>query len=559
MSKTGSDELWRLSLWGTFRLHRGDGSRVPISSRKGMALLAMLATAPDGERTRSWLQDRLWGSRGRPQAQQSLRRELSGLRRLAFPEPSLLASDSERVRLDLTRIEIDDSDARFGAVFLEGFDIPREDGFEDWLRDQRQVVRAAPQARSTRPILPSSVDVQQPAPGFGGRPAIAVMPLRDDTLDAGFGYWTEGITDELTERLSRLRWLPVIASSTMFELGAPELTSRSVGQMVGAGYILRGRLADSIAGPVMHLNLIEGGRGQLIWSERFDLSPEMVPELMARLTSDIVAILASRIDLQEQAKVIERPIDNLSASEMVWRARWHMKRLSRRDAAIARDLLGRAESLFPNSAEVLIQYGFALAWDVWSNRGSAEQIERFRALALRARDADPYDDRAYLLLGIAEMWLRRLEIAQELFLEAIRLNPSLANAHGHLGSNYSLSGNPERAIVPLQTALRLSPFDTEVFHQMGELALAYFMLGDPEKAVEFANCALARRPAYFYAHVIKINSLGAMGDRGGARAALRNLLRVKPRFSTDDLDWLPFKDPAWLDTFKRGLAAAGDD
>ena len=71
------DRGFELDLMGPFRLRSPDGSRVNIPSKKAQALLAMLAVASNGERTRSWLQDGLWGSRQRAQAQQSLRRELA--------------------------------------------------------------------------------------------------------------------------------------------------------------------------------------------------------------------------------------------------------------------------------------------------------------------------------------------------------------------------------------------------------------------------------------------------------------------------------------------------
>ena len=67
----GTKPACTLRLLGAFRLEGPDGQRVEISSKRGQALLAMLATAGAGERTRSWLQDRLWGSRAPDQAQAS--------------------------------------------------------------------------------------------------------------------------------------------------------------------------------------------------------------------------------------------------------------------------------------------------------------------------------------------------------------------------------------------------------------------------------------------------------------------------------------------------------
>jgi DNA-binding SARP family transcriptional activator len=92
---------FRLSLLGSFRLLSPDGTRIGISSKKGMALIAMLATARDGERTRVWLQDNLWGKRRYLEAQGSLRRELLNLRKLLNrPLAELIVCRREKVSLN---------------------------------------------------------------------------------------------------------------------------------------------------------------------------------------------------------------------------------------------------------------------------------------------------------------------------------------------------------------------------------------------------------------------------------------------------------------------------
>jgi len=73
---------FELSLLGPFRLQGRDGERIKIGSKKGQTLLAMLATSGGGERSRGWLQEKLWGSRGPDQGRASLRRELSNLKKL---------------------------------------------------------------------------------------------------------------------------------------------------------------------------------------------------------------------------------------------------------------------------------------------------------------------------------------------------------------------------------------------------------------------------------------------------------------------------------------------
>jgi DNA-binding SARP family transcriptional activator len=73
------NDKFRMDLIGPFGLFAPSGARIDVRSRKGVALLALLAFSPNGLRTRAWLQAILWGSRAHVQAQSSLRRELSTL------------------------------------------------------------------------------------------------------------------------------------------------------------------------------------------------------------------------------------------------------------------------------------------------------------------------------------------------------------------------------------------------------------------------------------------------------------------------------------------------
>ena len=146
-----------LELLGPFRLRAPDGRRVEIPSKKGQALIAMLALAGGGERTRSWLQDKLWGSRQAAQAQASLRNELSSLRNaFSSNDEVLLGADHARVWINLALVNVDARrvDEAAGAVgdFLEGLDIAGEEGFEDWLREERARLRDMAEIRAERAI-----------------------------------------------------------------------------------------------------------------------------------------------------------------------------------------------------------------------------------------------------------------------------------------------------------------------------------------------------------------------------------------------------------------------
>lgn len=153
---TGTPTLPRLNLLGGFRLTSAAGTELTLSSRKGKALLAVLALAPGLSATRARLRSLLWSDRSEEQASASLRQLLVILRKELAP----LGSGVMRVREDSVGLDPDSLDvdvARFTASeaagdaaqavasysghLLDGFDLG-DQAFEEWLGAERQDFRA---------------------------------------------------------------------------------------------------------------------------------------------------------------------------------------------------------------------------------------------------------------------------------------------------------------------------------------------------------------------------------------------------------------------------------
>lgn len=545
-----------------------------VASKKAIGLIALLATGREGERTRQFLQDKLWGSREALQAQTSLRRELSNLRKLLADQPhALLLTEGSRVRLNLAHIDFDipvpgaaneneRPQPRGVAEFLEGLDIPGEEGFEDWLREQRALIHAQSAAwepagmGESAPALPLHlVDLSQPTPGFDGRPAVAVLKFQNQTGDDSLDIPAEGISEDLIDQLSRLRWLPVIARSSSFGPDPETMDAKSVGLALGARYLIEGRLRAAPPGYALAVATLDAETGQVIWSERFKLPESLSNESLAPVLRGLTAVLDARIDHAEQSRAVARPSTSRDVNTLIWRGRWHRNRMTRRDSQLARDLFEEALRLEPDNPEVLVQTAWAMGWNIWAERISPEQMGTWTRLARRAMQADPEDGRAHAVLGAAEMFQRNNAAAIRLFRRAIELNPSLPQAHAFLGSALNLAGRPAEALASLTVSLRLSPSDPFTFHTLGELAAAHCLTGKWEEAIDMAEQSLIRRPGYWLAHLVKVNAL-VRGGSPGAAAAAREMMEQCRGFSEDDIDWLPYVDPSWNAYFKDGLRQA---
>ena len=572
---------YRLQLIGPFCLYRPDDSRFEISSKKSAALIAMLAMARGGERTRGWLQDRLWGSREQHQAQGSLRNELVNLRAVLNIGPeALIVTEGDRVRFNLNAVIVDahqrgganvgpgDSDHLLPGEFLEGLDIPGEEGFEEWLREQRGAVRERMASRDKRlaAIAPHDPTVEVVAPdlsstrlridtfdGRGDRPSLAILPFANLTGSADNAYLSDGLSEELIDAVARLRWIPVIAASSSFSYRDPRTDRSVIARTLGVRYLLEGRLSGLEGEFSLSVAVSDLPSGRLVWSRRLSMPSILSHTTTDTLVRDIVGALDTGMDLVEQDRVRDKRAEDLNVNELVWRARWHMNRFTREDAALAKDCIAKAMTLQPNAPDVLIQATYSLAWSIWSLRRPMGQIKEMRKLAQRAIASDPLDGRSYMLAGMAETWLRHPVQAQLLLNQAISLNPSLSHAYAMLGSSLYLDNDPSAAIAPLMTAMRLSPHDEQMFRMLAELAAAHCMMENWDTAIEYADQSLVRRPAYWFAHAMRIAALVGKGDLPAARRANIELYENKPGFTTANIDWLPFVDPARTQFIREAL------
>jgi tetratricopeptide (TPR) repeat protein len=209
--------------------------------------------------------------------------------------------------------------------------------------------------------------------------------------------------------------------------------------------------------------------------------------------------------------------------------------------------------LEPNSPEAIIQYTWSKLLDLWTQRATDDEKKILRQMAQKAIIADYDDARGHMLAGIAEMWLMQPLRAEALLRRATELNPSLVMAHAQLGTALNLRGEHAEAISVLNYAVRLSPNDHDLFYISGELASAYFLSGNYDQAIVHADLSISRRSAYWLAHIIKISALAKLNLLKNAQQSYRELLDVKPDFTPEFVDWIPYLDRGKNLILKEGL------
>jgi TolB-like protein len=551
-----------LKLVGAPALLDNKGNRVALKSRKGIALLALMATADDGTRSRAWLQGKLWGSRGPQQAQSSLRRELANLRDLlaSAPEP-FLHSDFRNVRLDLSKVDVDiriKPASEVEGEFLEGLDIPGEEEFEDWLRQNRIKFNGLHPPDVTRPGMATPVPTAvQTINSIGfNRAAVAVMPLRvAGIMRESDGHLRTGIVHKLAELLSRLRWLPIISSQSSASPELGQLSREAFAQRLGARYVLETDFLRSDDSVVLTFSLLEMPPGRVVWAESRELAGPIDAYVLDLEVQRAVNVLAHSVARAEQIRAVTSPTRSHTATDLLWRANHHIQRFTRDDFSDAERLIAEAMALEPANSEVAILRAHHAIWRQWLGRARDVDVRKLVPLARDAIRADPGDARGHLYMGILDTWERRLPAAIRHIERSCELNPSFAGAHCHLGAAYYLNGEPEKGLDPLERALFLSPADPLRFFVLGELATLHYTLDRHDRVLEYVADIQMTHPNYILGHILKVASLKRLGRHEDAVRAFTEGLATRLKLASDMLDWIPFRDPAPVEAIRTDIDA----
>lgn len=403
---------------------------------------------------------------------------------------------------------------------------------------------------NTHPVL----DLTQPVPGFGGKPALAVLPFKNLGPGVEHEFLADGFADDLLTGLSNVRWFPVISRYSSFVFRNDMLDPQSIGRALGARYLVTGSMRRTGQSLRLTVNLIDAENGINLWGQKYDIDFSRLFQVQDDITASIVSVLDSVVDKAEQSRSCARKTEDLDTWELIRRGTWHLYMLNREDSAKARYFFEEALRRDPDSEEARIQLAWWHFWDVWSQRANEAGFLEMEKLARQAMLIDPRDARAHMLVGIAQLMMRKPVSGRAYLLEAIRRNPSLAPAHSSLGSTYILAGEPERGVKPLLLSIRLNPQDLYCFHYLGELAISFHMQGQWGKACEFAERSLQFRPGYWYAKAILIASLARSGRVDKARLIIDE---VHCKFSEKQINWLPFVDRKWNEYILDGLEMAG--
>ena len=384
------------------------------------------------------------------------------------------------------------------------------------------------------------------------KPSVAVLPLQNLSAEPDSAYFSDGMTDEITTKLSKIQGIDVASHSSVAALKGSDKSAAEMGKSLGVRYLLEGSVRKAGNQVRINVHLIDSNTGFQVWADDFVGEMKDVFSLQEQTALKIAGSLNLKLTPQEQQAIQHRDTQNPQAYDAYLRGKALVENPDQLEK------LEAARRRFEDALQSDPDYAPALAGLAWvegqiyrnidSNPSHLQRAEQFaqRALAIDPRlsethlalgtvTADKYDyagaarefrtatdldpDNAYAwdLLSWALGYEQPPEAAaaEKAARESLRLQPSLYVAYYHLGRALFLQQRYAEAIAAFEHARELNPTSSYLDLGLGQVYLAQ---GDYDKAV----AALSKnfRPTgidYFWL----ATAFAARGDREKALDTLQ--------------------------------------
>ena len=306
------------------------------------------------------------------------------------------------------------------------------------------------------------------APDATADKSIAVLPLTNSTGDPANEYFSDGISEELISSLSRLSHLKVIGRTSSFQFKNKTVDSRTIGEQLGAGYLLEGSVRKSADRVRIAVALVKSADGANVWSDSYDRDMKDIFAVQSEIAGAVASALqVALLDGNAQAVKAATPATpsngNVDAYNALLQGNFYLARNNVEGARKAMDCYREAIRLDPGYAFAHAQLASASVVFVTGLNGadSAERSSLFasaraasdRALALQPNLAEAHIARSIVLDGID---LDRQGASAEIE-RAVQLAPQNPEALLMQGFHLAYRGRIDEAMATVRHAQLLDP------------------------------------------------------------------------------------------------------
>jgi serine/threonine-protein kinase len=325
--------------------------------------------------------------------------------------------------------------------------------------------------------------------------SMAVLPFANESGDPELDFLSDGFTETLINRLSKLPGITMMSRSSVFRFKGESIDPAEAGQSLGVNAVLAGRILQRADKITVGVELVDVRDQTHIWGEQYTRELSDVLSLQDEITREISRQLKVTLSGEEEKRLSRAATSSDEAYQLYLKGRFHWNKRTSEGFQKAAEYFRMAIDRDPGYA--LAYAGLADAFNlmgVYYILPAKESSGKAKAAVLKALELD--DQLAEPHITLAAIYTEdefEWEKGEEQFKRGIELNPSYATGHQWYGEFLSAMGRSDEALRELRRAQELDPLSPIIPASLG---FAYAARGDYEEGLRQVEKALELDPTF---------------------------------------------------------------
>ena len=365
------------------------------------------------------------------------------------------------------------------------------------------------------------------ADSSNGKKSIAVLPFVNMSGDQENEYFSDGITEEIINSLTRVEGLLVTARTSSFAFKGKDADIRKVGSMLNVAHVLEGSVRKAGGRVRITAQLINTASGYHVFSDVYDRIIEDVfdtqDEIALKITTKLrTSLPGTKTDLHARSRTSDP-----EAYNSYLRGRFFIHQWNAPSAERALDCFEKAVARDPEFAAAYggLAYAYTLLLSL-GHMSKEEGVGPAREAAARAEELDPWGSEGPAAMADIKMFIDwDFDAAHVLVRKALARSPGSAQLHYDYSFVMRAIGDLDTVIAALEMATRLDPLSSLYNNQ---LANAYTSAGRFDEALALFESTLETHPGFYPA----LEGRGWLhlhrGDLSSAIETFRTLYAANP-------------------------------
>ena len=307
------------------------------------------------------------------------------------------------------------------------------------------VMAARPEA-AEKPPIPAAQGLRLPATA-AERNSIAVLPFRNLSGSSQDDYFSDGVSEELTNALGELPGLRVASRTSAFQYKGSNLDIRQIGGQLGVAAVLEGSVQHAGDRLRISARLVDAGSGYQIWQERIDANAADIFAAEDSISRSVARALQVKLALATTPTENARPMDPV-AHQTYLKAQYYAKQTDPDSVRMAQSQYREAARRDPRFAPAWA--GLAESFMTLGRMGVLPRrvaMDSARRIAARAMHLDSTLPDAHFVMARAS---DDLSARQDELQKTLQLNPNDVDARAALAEVMAAKGEMQAAAAQLR-------------------------------------------------------------------------------------------------------------